>query len=536
MILTPEQGRELAQLSREIGRQIGLIVDRAGTVQFVLVGTDRQIVIPDLSDFRLGRKGLRGLRCIHTHLKDEPLNQDDLTDLALLRLDVMAALGVRPDGLPGTLYVAHVVPPNPEGEVTRQLPPTPFHRFQEDVAALVEALEEEMARTEAARVVEGGDRAVLVSVSTRPRALQMDSLEELADLARTAQVEVVGQVIQRPKEIHPRYLMGRGKIQELIIHAMQRGANLIIFDQDLTPAQVKAIGEITEMRVIDRTQLILDIFARHAHSRDGKVQVELAQLRYLLPRLVGTGTALSRLAGGIGGRGPGETKLEIDRRRIRDRIAHLERELEHLARAREQRRRRRQRSQIPIVSIVGYTNVGKSTLLNALTRSHVKAENLLFATLDTASRRLRFPREREVIITDTVGFIRELPRDLVAAFRATLEELHDAHLLLHVVDATHPHPEQQIQAVERILEDLDLGEKPRILVFNKLDCLPPEQGKTLCERFGAVGISALRPETLGPLLAAIEERLWGALESPTGPNPRAWEGAPGTTLDPHPVH
>ncbi|MEK6537648.1 MAG: GTPase HflX, partial [Nitrospirota bacterium] len=328
------------------------------------------------------------------------------------------------------------------------------------------------------------------------------------ELARTAGVTVLYAVIQRPKVLHPRYLMGEGKIKELIIKSLQGGANLIIFDQDLSPTQVKSIGEMTDMRVIDRTQLILDIFARRAHSRDGKVQVELAQLKYLLPRLVGTGKALSKLAGGIGGRGPGEMKLEIDRRRIRDRIAHLERELEHLGSARRQRKERRVQSGIPIVSIVGYTNAGKSSLLNSLTKSSVKTEDLLFATLDTSSRRLRFPREREIIITDTVGFIKELPEDLLGAFRATLDELKDAHLLLHVVDISNPRFEQHMESVDKIMRDLGIDNIEQLIVFNKMDKCDEELVKILCQRYNAVAVSAIYPETLLPLLTAMEERLF----------------------------
>jgi GTP-binding protein HflX len=302
--------------------------------------------------------------------------------------------------------------------------------------------------------------------------------------------------------------MGEGKIKELIINALSKGATLLIFDQELSPSQVKAISELTELKVIDRSQLILDIFARRAHSRDGKVQVELAQLKYRLPRLTGKGTAMSRLMGGIGGRGPGEMKLEIDRRRVRDRIAILEKELKSLAEARKQRKHRRVETGIPIVSIIGYTNAGKSTLLNSLTRSVVFVEDKLFATLDTASRRLRFPRERDVIITDTVGFIRDLPKDLMAAFRATLEELEDADLLLHLVDASNPRFEQHIESVEKILGELHLDNKQRLLVFNKMDMIPAEEAHNLALRYNAVTISALDPRTFGPLLKAVEENIW----------------------------
>jgi len=254
--------------------------------------------------------------------------------------------------------------------------------------------------------------------------------------------------------------------------------------------------------------LILDIFASRAQSRDGKVQVELAQLKYILPRLTGKGTALSRLMGGIGGRGPGETKLEIDRRRTRDRIRRLEKELDSLGRGRLQRRQKRVRAGLPIVSIIGYTNAGKSTLLNALTQSEVFTENLLFATLDTATRRLRFPLDREVIITDTVGFIRDLPSSLMGAFKATLEELEDADLLLHLVDLSNPRFEDQIESVEKILSDLDLATRPRLLVFNKIDQVPKLEVKAYCRRFEAVSVSALDRKSFTSLLDAMQKRCW----------------------------
>jgi GTP-binding protein HflX len=289
---------------------------------------------------------------------------------------------------------------------------------------------------------------------------------------------------------------------------MNKGATLLIFDQDLNPSQIKAIGDLTELKVLDRSQLILDIFARRAHSKDGKVQVELAQLRYRLPRLTGKGTAMSRLMGGIGGRGPGEMKLEVDRRRVRERITLLEKQLKSLGRARQQRKARRVALGIPIISIIGYTNAGKSTLLNNLTRSGTFVEDKMFATLDTASRRLRFPKERDVIITDTVGFIRDLPKDLFAAFRATLEELEDANLLLHIVDISNPRFEQQIKSVEKILSDLDLSEKPVLLAFNKEDLAGKEETGVICRGYKAISFSALNSETFHGLLAAIEKKLW----------------------------
>jgi GTP-binding protein HflX len=282
-------------------------------------------------------------------------------------------------------------------------------------------------------------------------------------------------------------------------------ANLLIFDHELTAAQVRSITDFTEMKVVDRTQVILDIFARRAHSREGKIQVELAQLKYRLPRLTRQDAALSRLAGGIGGTGPGETKLEVDRRRIRERIHHLEKELKNIGKARGQRRVKREKTGLPVISIVGYTNAGKSTLLNTLTKSEVFTEDRLFATLDPKSSRLRFPRDAEAVITDTVGFIRDLPKELVTAFSATLDELQEADILLHVIDAGNPAFEAQVAAVEKILAELDLIGKPTLRVFNKADLVWDRALlANLCRRFKAVAISALSPATLPPLMERLE--------------------------------
>ncbi|MBS1113485.1 MAG: GTP-binding protein HflX [Nitrospirae bacterium] len=471
----------------------------------MIVGDARGIFIPALEDYPLGRRALRGLRLIHTHLQEETLTQDDLTDLALLRFDLVAAIGVR-DGLPGNIHVAHLMPAGKEPfEILHN---QNFHSFDLDFIPFIESLEEEMERSRHFNPDDRRERAILVSVSKRPRYEQEDSVAELDELARSSDLLVLDTVIQRPKEINPRYLMGEGKIKDLVINALSKGATILVFDQELSPSQVKAISELTELKVIDRSQLILDIFARRAHSRDGKVQVELAQLKYRLPRLTGKGTAMSRLMGGIGGRGPGEMKLEIDRRRVRDRITLLEKELRSLGEARKQRKQRRIETGIPIVSIIGYTNAGKSTLLNSLTKSYVFVEDKLFATLDTASRRLRFPRERDVIVTDTVGFIRDLPKDLLTAFRATLEELEDADLLVHLIDASNPRFEQQIDSVQNILRELQLHEKPRILVFNKIDKIPAEETGNLAMRYDAATICARDPSTFNPLLRAIEDNIW----------------------------
>lgn len=516
-LVTPELASRMAELSLETGRQIGLLINRIGLVEYVIVGDEKGLFIPDLADYPLGRKRLRGLRLCHTHLKGEHLTEDDLTDLALLRLDLMSALLLAPGKRSFSIQVASLS--TRQGTPCRVESPLPFDRFRMDAAEFIASLENELEQVlpEGREVAAAEERVILVSVSQAPRREAEDSMDELRELARTAGVEVLDAIIQYRRQINPRYLMGEGKMREVIIRALQLGATMLIFDQELSPAQVRSISEMTELKVIDRSQLILDIFARRAVSLDGKVQVELAQLKYLLPRLTGKGVQMSRLMGGIGGRGPGETKLEVDRRRIRDRIARLERELEDLSRGRYQRRRKRVKSGIPIVSIVGYTNAGKSTLLNTLTSSSTLTEDLLFATLDTATRKLRFPREREVIITDTVGFIRSLPRSLMGAFRATLEELQDADLLLHLVDWSNPRFEEQIRQVEEILDELGLSGKPRVLVFNKSDLIPELKKKNALafikarqavRNYGGIPISARDPKSLAGLLEEMEKRFW----------------------------
>lgn len=518
-LITPDLSREMVELSREIRRQLGILVNRSGDVEYVLVGDERGLYIPELADYPLGKKLLRGLRLIHTHLKGEALSDDDLTDLALLRLDLVAALQMSPNDSQFFVQTACLAPPTPGKTPYKIEPPRPFDRFSMDFATFVDTLEKSLEKAvKGTKEVKGGEeRGILISVTKLSHEEAQDSIEELKELARTAGVEVLDAVIQRPRQFNPRFLMGEGKMRDVVIRALQLGATLLVFDQELTPTQIRSISAMTELKVIDRSQLILDIFARRAKSLDGKVQVELAQLKYLLPRLTGRGVQMSRLMGGIGGRGPGETKLEVDRRRIRDRIAKLERELKELSHGRYQRRQKRVKAGLPIISIVGYTNAGKSTLLNTLTQSAVFTENLLFATLDTSTRRLRFPRDREVIITDTVGFIRSLPKSLMGAFKATLEELQDADLLLHLVDCSNPRFEEQIEQVENILEELDLGEKARLLVFNKSDLLSQLKKsdpltfmkvRQVSRRLQAISISAADRKSMEPLIEELQRRFW----------------------------
>ncbi len=509
-LLTHELARHLTTFTSETGRQVGVLVDRRGTVTHVMVGDARSIELPDWGRMRAGPGRLRGLRCIHTHLGDDGLTRDDLTDLALLRLDAMVSVATGSDGLPGRAFVASLRPASANGAAVEQMEPAPPAQLDFDFREWIGALEEELARQDTTRKVAAGERAILVSVTAGRKPHDVEAqVEELRELARSAGVEVVELITQHRRAPDPKFLIGTGKLQDLMIHAFQSDVDLVIFDQNLTPAQARNLGERLDLRVIDRTQLILDIFAQHANTADGKLQVELAQLKYRLPRLAQRAdVSLSRLAGGIGGRGPGETKLEVDRRRVRDRVARLERALKRLHGQRQQRRQRRQKRSVPVLSIVGYTNAGKSTLMRALTHTDVHVADQMFATLDPTSRRLRFPREREVIITDTVGFIRDLPADLVTAFRATLEELKDADLLLHVVDAATPDPERRIAAVREVLSGIGLGDTTELLVFNQVDRLPRGVGESIASRMGGVAVSALKGQGLAELMAHAERTLW----------------------------
>lgn len=470
----------------------------------VLVGDNRAIYIPELPRARMASGRLRGLRLLHTHLGEESLSQEDLMDMVFLRLDSVTVLTVA-GGFPQTAQTAHLLPPNSEEKSYEIFPPVGWDRMDLDLGSIVEALEDEFSRQlDGVGTESDENRVLLVSVDDTPRPVQELGLEELADLAETAGLTAAGTMIQRVRKRNPKFIMGKGKLAELEVKALQANASVIIFDQELSPTQIRNLADITERRILDRTQLILDIFAQHATSASGKLQVEMAQLKYTLPRLVGKNRAMSRLMGGIGGRGPGETKLEIDRRRANDRLTRLKKDLDVVRKRRTQTRERRAKAGLPIVSLVGYTNAGKSTMLNTLTQSKVLAEDKLFATLDPTSRRIRFPQEREVVLTDTVGFIRRLPPDLKEAFQATLEELESADLLVLVCDASHPEVEEQVAAVRAILEEMELGEIPSILVLNKWDRLD-EEGRETMRNVYPEGIPAVavQRDTLEPVVEAI---------------------------------
>ncbi|WP_460202276.1 GTPase HflX [Scytonema sp. NUACC21] len=542
-ITTPEFSERLAAISTELNQPVCTYLNRRGQVIRVGVGTPRQTQIPLLELPRYGAERLSGIRCIATHLKPEPPNEAALTSMAMQRLDALIVLNItgtgfqrRGGGATGYVkeaYIAHLAPQDArnlitspavktsaldlpsssggkEGGTTQQskyptanwsiLPPMSLDMLaKQDFMDLVEALEEEFRREYVAQEVDSDhERVLIVGVMTdelTPQQFQ-DTLEELGRLVETAGGNVVQMMRQKRSRIHPQTVVGEGKVQEIALSAQTLGANLIVFDRDLSPAQVRNLESQIGVRVVDRTEVILDIFAQRAQSRAGKLQVELAQLEYMLPRLTGRGQAMSRQGGGIGTRGPGETKLETERRAIQRRIARLQQEVNQLQAHRERLRQRRQHQEVPSVAIVGYTNAGKSTLLNALTNAEVYTADQLFATLDPTTRRLAVPDAvtgvaQEILVTDTVGFIHELPASLMDAFRATLEEVTEADALLHLVDLSHPAWLSHIRAVRDILAQMPVTPGPALVVFNKIDQVDSETLAIAREEFPlAVFISA----------------------------------------------
>ncbi|MCL2776411.1 MAG: GTPase HflX [Polyangiaceae bacterium] len=516
-ISTPELTRSLVEASLETGRQVGALVHRSGQVDYVIVGEAGKLMLPDIGRLRAAVGRFRGLRLVHTHLGGEPLTHDDMVDLVRLRLDLVCAILLTSRGEARSVHYAHNIPGDEGALPYRDYGPMPLGNQRVHVGELMAGLEAEFAKRTRGRAVRApSGRAILVHVAgkfARDAAQNAEqSTGELRELARTAGVEVVGTIVQLRERVDPKTVLGKGKLDDVILRSMQLDADALIFDHELTPTQSSSIAKESDLKVIDRTQLILDIFAQHAESKDGKIQVELAQLKYNMPRLVMKDDSLSRLTGGIGGRGPGETKLEIGRRRAKERVAHLEALLKKLGARREQRRHKRVRAGVPTVAIVGYTNAGKSTLLNALTGASVRVEDKLFATLDTRSRHLKVSSvncgDRTVVISDTVGFIRNLPKDLFAAFRATFEEAGDADVLVEVVDASSDAKVDHIETTAHLLRELKLESVPRILVFNKVELLAPIERALLQKKFPeAVLLSATQRETTLPLIERIATEL-----------------------------
>lgn len=485
-IVTPEFAQRVAAISTELGQPVCVYLNRRGQVIRVGVGTPRQTRIPPLELPRYGAERLSGIRCIATQLKVDPPNESTLTTMAIQRLDSLVVLTLsgggferRGGGATGYIretFLAHLVP-HPETNWTVSPALSLDALAEQDFLDLVEGLEEEFRREFVARQVEQDhDCVVLVGLQTDhlPSQIFQDRLAELGRLVETAGGEVLETIKQRRSQPHPQTVVGEGKVQEIARTAQTVGANLIVFDRDLSPAQVRNLETQIGLRVVDRTEVILDIFAQRAQSGAGKLQVELAQLEYRLPRLTGRGQAMSRLGGGIGTRGPGETKLETERRAIQRRISRLQQEVNQLQAHRARMRQQRQHREVPSVAIVGYTNAGKSTLLNILTNAEVYTADQLFATLDPTTRRLVVPdaiteEPRSILLTDTVGFIHDLPPSLVDAFRATLEEVTEANALLHLVDLSHPAWQNQIRSVMTILSEMPISPGPVLLVFNKID-------------------------------------------------------------------
>ena len=517
-IVSFELAREIFRLADSIGRRLGVLITREGEIAEVFVGKREILYLPDLGRYRLGQARLRRVRLLFSDLsaKGEErahIPADIYADLEKLRLDMVVS--VRESKNRVLMSYAHMARAGDSAAPrVRTENIADLSRFEVDFPALMSELEEQLAEESAPREVSACAQGMLIGVYDKRHSSPESSISELRELARTAGVRVLGEISQK-RDLDPRTLLGKGKLEEVILVSQRKGADLLIFDNELKPGQWRAITNSTELKVIDRSMLILDIFAQRAQSSEGRLQVELAQLRYNLPRLVEKDTGLSRLTGGIGGRGPGETKLEIGRRRIRDRIIELEKRIGKLSSQRELRRTRRKENSLPLVSILGYTNAGKSTLFNALTRSDVLVEDKLFATLDPAQRRLFIPAcadrsALEVILADTVGFIRDLPAELANAFRATLEELHEAALLVHVLDASEPDLRQRKEAVERILGEMKLLDVPRITVLNKTDRCKEGQSQLLALEFEALPLSARTGANTKELLARISAILHAA--------------------------
>lgn len=510
---TSEFAQRLAAISTEINQPVCAYINRRGQIIRVGVGTPRQTQIPPLELPRYGAERLCGIRCIATKLKLEPPSEASLTAMVLQRLDALVILTLTGEGMVrrgggatgyiADSYLAHLLPQTEIDSPYWTVSPAQSLDVlsQQDFLDLVEGLEAEFQREFIARQVDADqDRVLIVGLMTHELSEQQfeDNLTELARLVDTAGGDVLEIAQQKRPRPHPQTVVGTGKVEEIALLVQTLGANLVVFNRDLSPAQIRNLESQIGVRVVDRTEVILDIFAQRAQSQEGKLQVELAQLEYLLPRLTGRGRTMSRLGGGIGTRGPGETKLETERRVIQRRLTRLQQEVDQLQAHRSRLRQQRQKQDIPSISLVGYTNAGKSTLLNALTNAEVYTADQLFATLDPTTRRLGISdhltsETHNILLTDTVGFIHELPPSLVDAFRATLEEVTEADALLHVVDLSHPAWSSQIESVQKILSDMPIATGPMLMAFNKVDQVGSETLEEAKQKFpDAVFISATR--------------------------------------------
>lgn len=526
-LLSLTLARRLATAAFVSRRMVGLLIDRRGDVKWVIIGQSSRLYLPDIGRVRGAVERLRGLRLIVArpsplNVKQDPVKQsrslclsDDFrTDLEKLRLDAVIELDASRENVDGPLVLGFLGSGEKSEDVGRIVAVEKIFRSVHDLVQpltdFIHDRNEDLAKEERGTKKRSGsflERAILVGVYGSNKKEGLYSMAELKELARSARVEVVDTIIQWRSRFYPKTLIGQGKLEDICLHALSLGIETLIFDCDLSPSQLLNITDLTDLKVLDRTMLILDIFAQRAVTREGKLQVEMAQLSYSLPRLAKKQSGLSRLTGGIGGRGPGETKLEVNRRRVKDRLARLTQELEKIKLQRGQRRKVRKQHQIPTFAIVGYTNAGKSTLLNALSGSDIYAKDELFATLDPYSRRIRFPNEIDVIVTDTVGFIHNLPKSLLNAFKATLEELHDADILLQVVDISDDNYEQHLKTVNQILSDLSLIDKPRIIVYNKIDLLSAELLIERIKKREGIPLSAEKKTGLHDLVHALMSML-----------------------------
>lgn len=507
---TKELNERMLEITDFLGREVAVYISRQGKILQVSLGDVNTVDLPEFQKQVRSDHRLSGIRCIHTHPSgDVRLSGPDLSSLRRLRFDCMAAIGRHPqEGIIGTMgfFTGERTDAGLE-EIQQYGPVSEKLLARINFNMLITVVNKKLGANKLKNTEDEIERAVLAGIERPGKQILSieESMDELERLADTAGAVIVGRFTQRKGRPDAAFFLGKGKVSEIAVEIQNTDANLLILDDELTPSQQHNLEQALGVKVIDRTALILDIFAQRAHSREGKLQVALAQLKYNLPRLSGQGLALSRLGGGIGTRGPGETKLEADRRRIYARIHEIEKQIEDLKKNRSLHRIRRKESQIPRVALVGYTNAGKSTLLNQLTGAEVFAEDKLFATLDPTTRHLVLPEKQEILLTDTVGFIQKLPHTLVTAFRATLEEIQDADLLLHVVDCSKDNFEQQIAAVMEVLQELDAEKKPMLYVFNKAETIRNEniRRQMLHDREG-ICISARTGENLEALQKKIE--------------------------------